>query len=152
MPQIGQIDYFLTQIFWLVLVFTSIYLFAANFFLPKIGKIIEGRKSKIKQDIDMAEKMVEQQKQLKIMTDKMLDEARGKASEMKKKIQKESEVWMQDKLVEMDKSLAKEIAKEEGRLARYKGQLEKEIPAIASKLKQEIYAVLFAAKKTKFKN
>lgn len=152
MPQISQIDYFLTQIFWLILTFSFVYLFTANYFLPKISNIIGNRENKIKLDIEAAEKMVAQQKQLKKLTEKVLDEARSKASTMKKKIIRDSELSIQEKLSQMEKSLAKKLAQEDEKLARYKSQLEKEVPTIASKLKQEIYNVLFEADRIKFKN
>ena len=56
MPQLDP-KYWASQAFWLVLVFSILYLSIAKFYLPKIKKNLDNRESKIKEDLDEANKM-----------------------------------------------------------------------------------------------
>jgi len=66
MPQLNP-KFWPSQIFWLILIFTSLYLIIWKLFLPKITNSIENRKSKVVNDLDEAEK-------LKIDAEKKLNE------------------------------------------------------------------------------
>ena len=54
MPQLNP-EYFVSQIFWLTVTFTILYVVMAKFALPKIANIIETRKDIITRDIEDAE-------------------------------------------------------------------------------------------------
>ena len=56
MPQLDP-KYWASQAFWLVLVFSILYLSIAKFYLPKIKKNLDNRENKIKEDLDEANKM-----------------------------------------------------------------------------------------------
>ena len=56
MPQLDP-RYWASQAFWLVLVFSILYLSIAKFYLPKIKKNLDNRENKIKEDLDEANKM-----------------------------------------------------------------------------------------------
>ena len=56
MPQLDP-RYWASQAFWLVLVFSILYLLIAKFYLPKIKKNLDNRENKIKEDLDEANKM-----------------------------------------------------------------------------------------------
>ena len=58
MPQLNP-EFWPSQIFWLVLIFSSLYIIIWKIFLPKITNSIEDRKSKIVNDLDTAEKLKE---------------------------------------------------------------------------------------------
>ena len=58
MPQLNT-EYWTAQIFWLTLIFTSLYLIVWKIFLPRITYSIENRKSRIVNDLDDAEKLKE---------------------------------------------------------------------------------------------
>ena len=51
MPQLDP-TYWASQAFWLILVFTILYLSIAKFYLPKIKNNLDNRESKIKEDLD----------------------------------------------------------------------------------------------------
>ena len=68
MPQLNP-EFWPSQIFWLVLIFSSLYIIIWKIFLPKITNSIEDRKSKIVNDLDTAEKLKESaEKKLKEYT------------------------------------------------------------------------------------
>ena len=56
MPQLDP-KYWASQAFWLILVFSILYLSIAKFYLPKIKKNLDNRENKIKEDLDEANKM-----------------------------------------------------------------------------------------------
>ena len=56
MPQLDP-KYWASQAFWLVLVFSILYLSIAKFYLPKIKNNLDNRENKIKEDLDDANKM-----------------------------------------------------------------------------------------------
>ena len=58
MPQLDP-KYWASQAFWLVLVFTLLYLAISKFFIPKIKSSLDDRENKIKSDIDEANNLKE---------------------------------------------------------------------------------------------
>ena len=59
MPQLDP-TYWASQAFWLILVFTVLYISISKFYLPKIKDNLDNRENKIKEDIDNANKFKEQ--------------------------------------------------------------------------------------------
>ena len=55
MPQLDP-TYWASQAFWLILIFTILYISVAKFYLPKIKNNLDDRESKIKEDLDAANK------------------------------------------------------------------------------------------------
>jgi F-type H+-transporting ATPase subunit b len=53
MPQLDP-AYWASQAFWLILVFSILYISIAKFYLPKIKKNLDNRENKIKEDLDEA--------------------------------------------------------------------------------------------------
>ena len=66
MPQLDP-KYWASQAFWLILVFSILYISIAKFYLPKIKKNLDNRENKIKEDLDEANKM-------RSLSEKKLDE------------------------------------------------------------------------------
>ena len=56
MPQLDP-EFWAAQVFWLILIFSSLYLIIWKIFLPKITYSIENRKSRIVDDLDEAQKL-----------------------------------------------------------------------------------------------
>ena len=59
MPQLDP-TYWASQAFWLILVFTILYISIAKFYLPKIKSNLDNRENKIKEDLDSANKFKDQ--------------------------------------------------------------------------------------------
>ena len=55
MPQLDP-TYWASQAFWLILVFTILYISIAKFYLPKIKVNLDNRENRIKEDLDAANK------------------------------------------------------------------------------------------------
>ena len=56
MPQLDP-KYWASQAFWLILIFSILYISIAKFYLPKIKKNLDDRDNKIKEDLDEANKL-----------------------------------------------------------------------------------------------
>ena len=56
MPQLDP-TYWASQAFWLILVFSVLYISIAKFYLPKIKKNLDDRENKIKEDLDEANRL-----------------------------------------------------------------------------------------------
>ena len=55
MPQLDP-TYWASQVFWLIVVFTILYISIAKFYLPKIKNNLDNRENKIKEDLESAKK------------------------------------------------------------------------------------------------
>ena len=55
MPQLNP-EYWISQIFWLIIVFSCLYIFLSQIILPKISQNLELRKSKVLENLEQAEK------------------------------------------------------------------------------------------------
>jgi F-type H+-transporting ATPase subunit b len=80
MPQLDP-TYWASQAFWLILIFTALYLTLSNFFIPKIKDSIDNRENKIRDDLDEAQK-------LKKLAEQKLVEYELSIENAKKEVQK----------------------------------------------------------------
>ena len=80
MPQLDP-TYWASQAFWLILIFTALYLALSNLFIPKIKNSIDNRENKIKDDLDEAQK-------LKNLSEQKLKEYELSIENAKKEVQK----------------------------------------------------------------
>ena len=89
MPQLNP-EFWISQIFWLILTFSTLFVILSKFILPKISKNIEFRKSQILENIEMAEKQKEESenkiKEYEAIILKSKTEARNYFNEARKKI------------------------------------------------------------------
>ena len=94
MPQLNT-ELWAAQIFWLIIIFTALYLIIWKIFLPKISYSIENRKSKVVNDLDEAQKLKEiSEKKLKEYNQIIYNakiEAKKIIEDSKKKLEKDIE-------------------------------------------------------------
>ena len=109
MPQLNP-EYWISQIFWLILIFSSLYLIIWKIFLPRITYSIENRKSRIVNDLDEAQKLKDNaEKKLKEYNDiieKSKKEAKKIIDDSKKKLDRDIENKKQKFNDEIEKELA----------------------------------------------
>ena len=115
MPQLDP-KYWASQAFWLILLFSILYISIAKFYLPKIKKNLDDRENKIKEDLDEANKM-------KNLSEKKLHEYNIVLENSKKEVAKI--------LLESKNTLNKDIQSK-------KNAMEKEIENEISKAQKEI--------------
>ena len=107
MPQLDP-KYWASQAFWLILVFTVLYISIAKFYLPKIKNNLDDRENKIKNDLDDANKFQELSETKLKKYEKILEDAKKEVI----KIHIESKNLL-DKDIQIKKEIIeKEIEKE----------------------------------------
>ena len=78
MPQLNP-EFWISQIFWLTLIFGSLYLLLSKLILPKISNNLEIRKSKIAENIEAAEMQREKSEQKLKDYEKIINNAKNEA-------------------------------------------------------------------------
>ena len=81
MPQLDP-EFWTAQIFWLILIFSSLYLIIWKIFLPKIVQSIENRKSRIVNDINETQKLKERAEKKLVEYNKIIEEAKKEAKKI----------------------------------------------------------------------
>ena len=108
MPQLNP-EFWAAQIFWLILIFSFLYLAIWKIFLPKITYSIENRKSRVVNDLDEAQKLKEKaEKKLNeynIIIEKSKKEAKKIIEDSKKKLDQDIENKKQKFSEEIEKEL-----------------------------------------------
>ena len=107
MPQLDP-KYWASQAFWLILVFTILYISIAKFYLPKIKNNLDNRENRIKDDLDDANKFKELSESKLKEYEKILEEAKKEVI----KIQIESKNLLDKDIRTKKDAIEKEIEKE----------------------------------------
>jgi len=110
MPQLDP-TYWASQAFWLILVFSILYLSIAKFYLPKIKNNLDNRENKIKEDLDSANKFKDVSESKLKEYEKILENSKKEVItillESKSKLDKD----IQTKKSNMEKEIENEISK-----------------------------------------
>ena len=107
MPQLDP-KYWASQAFWLILIFSILYISIAKFYLPKIKNNLDNRENKIKDDLDDANKFKELSESKLKEYEKILENAKKEVI----KIQLESKNTLDKDIQTKKESIEKEIEKE----------------------------------------
>ena len=107
MPQLDP-KYWASQAFWLILVFSLLYLSIAKFYLPKIKNNLEERENKIKNDIEDANKSKELSESKLKEYNKIIEDAKKEVI----KIHLDSKAKLDKDIKEKKEKIEKEIEKE----------------------------------------
>ena len=107
MPQLDP-KYWASQAFWLILVFTILYISVSKFYLPKIKNNLEDRENKIKKDIDDANKIKELSETRLKEYERILENAKTEVI----KIHLESKNTLDKDIHKKKETIEKEIEKE----------------------------------------
>ncbi len=108
MPQLNP-EFWAAQIFWLILIFSSLYVIIWKLFLPKITNSIENRKLKIVNDLNETQKLKESAEKKLKEYNKIIENSKKEAKRIiedgKKKLNKEIESKKQKFNEEIEKEL-----------------------------------------------
>ena len=130
MPQLNP-EFWISQIFWLILTFGILYVLLAKFILPKISSNLEIRKSQILENVEAAEKQREESEQKiknyeKIIQDSKV-EAKNYFNQTREKILKN----INQKKNNLENELSEEIKKAENEIKELKNKSPEKINKIA---------------------
>ena len=116
MPQLNP-EFWTAQIFWLILIFSSLYLIIWKIFLPKITYTIENRKSRVVNDLDEAQKLKES-----------AEKKHNEYNQIIEKSKKEAKKIIEDSKKKLDRDI-------ENKKQKFHDEIEKELMAAEREIK-----------------
>ena len=137
MPQLDP-TYWASQAFWLIIIFTLLYLALSNLFIPKIKNNIDNRENKIKDDLDEAQKLknlaAQKHKEYEISIENAKKEVQKIIFDSKNKLNLE----IQKKNKEFEKEIEIEIKNAEKEIENLKKESLKSISSISEEMASRV--------------
>ena len=137
MPQLNP-EYWVSQIFWVILIFGTLYVILWRTILPKINENLENRKSQILTDLDDAQKFEDQSKEKLSEYNKILNQAKQEAKKILDGTRKKVNHDIKNKKNQFNLEIVKEIKKAEKEIKTMKLSSIKDINTIAIETSSEI--------------
>ena len=109
MPQLNP-EFWTAQIFWLILIFSSLYLIIWKIFLPRITYIIENRKSRVVNDLDEAQKLKESAEKKHNEYNQIIEKSKKEAKKIIEDSKKKLDRDIENKKQKFNDEIAKELA------------------------------------------
>tara|TARA_B100002051_G_scaffold257661_1_gene275256 strand:- start:282 stop:860 length:579 start_codon:yes stop_codon:yes gene_type:complete len=126
MPQFNAKS-FNSQLFWLIITFTALYITITYFILPRIRENIRLRKNKIANDLERAEKIKAEIENMISQSNIKLEEAKNQAQKMIKDSVLRSNKEYNNQIDNIKKQIASMQIKAEKNITEYKKSLEKDL-------------------------
>ena len=126
MPQFNAKS-FSSQLFWLIITFTALYITITYFILPRIRENIRLRKNKIANDLDRAENIKAEIENMISQSNIKLEEAKSQAQKMIKEAILRSNKEYDNQIDTIKKQIVNMQIKAEKNITEYKKSLEKDI-------------------------
>ena len=126
MPQFNAKS-FNSQLFWLIITFTALYITITYFILPRIRENIRLRKNKIANDLERAENLKAEIENMISQSNIKLEEAKNQAKKMIKDSVLRSNKEYNNQIDNVKKQIASMQIKAEKNITEYKKSLEKDI-------------------------
>ena len=137
MPQLDP-TYWASQAFWLILVFTILYISIAKFYLPKIKDNLDNRENRIKDDLDDANKFKELS-ELKLKEyEKILEDAKKEVIKIHIESKNSLDKDIQTKKEGIEKEIEKEILKAQKEISDLKKNSISDIQKISENIASNI--------------
>ena len=137
MPQLNP-DYWVSQIFWVILIFGILYVILWRTILPKINENLENRKSQILTDLDDAQKFEDQSKEKLSEYNQILNQAKQEAKKILDETRKKINRDIESKKNKFNLEIKKEIEKAEKEIKMIKLSSIEDINKIAIETSSEI--------------
>ena len=144
MPQLNT-EFWISQIFWLTLIFGALYVLLLKFILPKISNNLETRKSQIVENIEAAEKQRQESdqkiKDYKNMINEAKIEAKNIFNQAREKILKD----INNKKESLKKEIDEEVKKAETEILGLKNKSPEKINKIAIETSADLIKQIIGA-------
>ena len=148
MPQLNT-EFWTSQIFWLILIFSILYLIIWKVFLPKITYSLENRKSRIVNDLNEAQKLKESaEKKLKDYN-KIIEDSKKEAQKIIEENKKKLDKDIESKKQKFNEEMEKEVMTVEKDIADLKKSSISNINTIATETSVEIIKQIINAEVNK---
>jgi len=137
MPQLNP-EYWVSQIFWVMLIFGILYVILWRTLLPKINENLENRKSQIITDLDDAQKFKDQSEEKLSEYNKILNQAKQEAKKILDETRKKINLDIENKNNQFNLEIDKEIENAEKEIKTLKLSSIKDINKISIETSSEI--------------
>ena len=108
MPQLNP-EFFISQLFWLVVTFSFLFIFLWRISLPRIGNVLEKRERKISEDLTAAKELQIEAEKIQETIENQLKQARADSSDMIKSSSLSFQEKAQAELNKLDNELDAKI-------------------------------------------
>ena len=108
MPQLNP-EFFVSQLFWLVVTFSFLFIFLWRISLPRIGNVLEKRERKISEDLTAAKELQIEAEKIQDTIESQLKQARTDSSDMIKSSSLSFQEKAQAELNKLDNELDAKI-------------------------------------------
>ena len=137
MPQLDP-KYWASQAFWLILVFTILYISIAKFYLPKIKNNLENRENRIKDDLDDANKFKELSESKLKEYEKIIEDAKKEVIKIHIESKNILDKDVQTKKIAIENEIEKEILKAQKEISDLKKNSISDIQKISESIASNI--------------
>ena len=144
MPQLNP-EFWISQIFWLTLVFGTLYVLLSKFILPKISNNLEARKSQIVENIGAAEKQREESDQKIKDYENIINEAKIEAKNIFNQVREKILKNINNKKESLKKEINEEIKKAETEILDLKNKSPEKINKIAIETSADLIKQIIGA-------
>ncbi|RZI45390.1 hypothetical protein EDM53_05390 [Rickettsiales endosymbiont of Peranema trichophorum] len=141
MPQLDVLTY-PSQIFWLLVTFSVLYLFTSFYFMPVISSITKLRASKVTKDLVTAEVSIEKYKALQSEIEAILNEAKAVSHQIRVESTIRSHEIVESRFAESESEIDRRIAAEIARLNTLRGELKANLPSLTQELSKVVFNVV----------
>jgi F-type H+-transporting ATPase subunit b len=144
MPQLNP-EFWVSQIFWLIITFGILYVVLSKLILPKISANLENRKSQILENIEAAEKQREESEQKIKEYEKIIQGSKNEAKNYFKQAREEVLKDIGVKKETLEKELNEEVNKAEIEIKTFRDSAPEKIKKIAVETSSDLLQKLIGA-------
>ena len=137
MPQLNP-EFWPAQIFWLTLIFSSLYIIIWKVFLPKITDSIENRKSRVTNDLSEAQKFKENAEKKLSEYNKIIEESKNEAKQIIENSKKKLQNNIKNKKLKFNEEIEKELLSAEKEIRALKKNSTSDVNKIAIEISSEV--------------
>ncbi len=137
MPQLDP-TYWASQAFWLILIFTILYISIAKFYLPKIKNNLDNRQNRIKNDLDDANRFKELSESKLREYEKILEDAKKEVIKIHIESKSVLDKDIKSKKETIEKEIEKEILKAQKEILELKNGSKSDIQKISENIASDI--------------
>ena len=147
MPQINQLsDIFVSQLFWLLVVFGIIYFWIGKGMVPKIQSVVEDRDKKIADDLAAAQRAREQAEAAEEAYRERIDASRSEALKLAQDAKQQAALETEKKLKAVDAKIGKKLAEAEAKIREAADAARRELEPVAAEAASELVSKLTGQK------
>ncbi|CAN5133577.1 ATP synthase F0 subunit B' [soil metagenome] len=143
MPQITQLpDIFWSQLFWLLLIFGTIFFVIGRGMVPKIRGVVEDRDRKISDDLEQAQKARDEAEQTEADYRQRIEASRAEAMKLAYAAKQAGASEAEERTRAIDDDVGKKMAKAEAKIRSSVEKAMAEIDSVAVEATQDLVAKL----------